>query len=465
MNPRPGPDRPGQTRRTFLRNALFAGGALATVAGLGGLAPVVSLAQAQNAAVDPKYFIFCYFSGGWDILLGLDPRDPRLFTDGNLRTTRIQPGYGLLTGNRDIITAPNGMQFGPFIGELAAHADRLAILRGMSMDTLTHEVGRRRFLTGMPPSGLTARGSSVATILAARFGEDEAIPNMAVQNETYNVDQPFFASALAVNSVADLLRALRPTAPILPSLEERQIHAFQRDVAACPSPSASATFRAAEASRIKSRDMVQRGLDRLFDFTANTPEMLALRQHYGVTGNDSSPEAQALLAAQAICGGVSRCVTIQATSGLDTHFQEWATDQGPRQLRGFNAVARLLTDLARREHPFTGRSYLDHTVVVGFSEFSRTAMINQFGGRDHALTNACFLAGGGIVGGQVVGASSDVGLAPQNIDFGTGLVAEVPEAGETVRPEAVLRTLFALSGIEEDIADLRVDPIGALLPG
>jgi uncharacterized protein (DUF1501 family) len=460
-----GPLRPGPTRRTFLRTALFAGGAVATVAGLGGLAPVVRLAQAQNVVDDPRYFIFCYFAGGWDILLGLDPRDPRVFTEGNLRTTRIQPGYGLITGNRDIVTAPNGMQFGPFIGELAGHAERLAVVRGMSMDTLTHEVGRRRFLTGKPPSGLTARGSSAATMLAARFGEADAIPNMAVQNESYNADQPFFASALSVNSVADLLRALRPSAPILPSLEERQIHAFQREVAACPSPSASETFTAAEAARLKARDMVQRGLDRLFDFTANTPEMQALRQHYGVTGNDSSPEAQALLAAQAICGGVSRCVTIQATSGLDTHFQEWATDQGPRQQRGFNAVARLISDLARREHPFTGRSYLDHTVVVGFSEFSRTALLNPFGGRDHALTNACFLAGGGIVGGQVIGASSDVGLAPQNVDFATGRVADVPEAGETLRPEAVLRTLFSLSGVHDDVADLRVEPIGALLPG
>lgn len=465
MDTRTRQGRPGRTRRDFLRHALFGAGALASVAGLAGLAPVVRLAEAQNAVDDPRYFIFCYFSGGWDILLGLDPRDPRVFTDGNLRTTRIQPGYGLLTGNRDIITAPNGLQFGPFIGELLGHADRLAVVRGMSMDTLTHEVGRRRFLTGKPPSGLTARGSSCATTLAARLGEVDAIPNLAVQSETYNVDQPFFASALAVNSVADLLRALRPTAPILPALEERQIHAFQQEVAACPSPSASQSFRAAEAARVKAREMVQRGLDRLFDFTVNTPEMAALRQHYGATANDSSPEAQALLAAQAICGGVSRCVTIQVTSGLDTHFQEWATDQGPRQQRGFNAVARLLTDLSRREHPFTGRSYLDHTVVVGFSEFSRTSTINQFGGRDHALTNACFLAGGGIVGGQAIGASSDVGLAPQNVDFETGLVTPVPEAGETLRPEAILRTLFTLAGIEDDIADLRVEPVRALLPG
>lgn len=456
-------DAPVAGRRDFLRRALFLGGAAAGLAGLGMVDPIVRLARAQRPDAEPRYFVFCYFSGGWDILLGLDPRDPRVFTDGNLRTTRIQPGYGLITGDRDLIRAPNGMTFGPFIGDLVQHADRIAVVRGMSMDTLTHEVGRRRFITGKPPSGLTARGSSCATTLAARLGEQDAIPNLAVQHESYNVDQPFYASALGVNSVADLLRALRPANPILPLGEDRQIDAFHREVAACPDPSASPGWAAAESARLKAREMVQRGLDRLFDFTANTPEMLALRQHYGVTANDSSPEAQALLAAQAICGGVSRCVSIQVASGLDTHFQEWATDHGPRQLRGFNTVARLLTDLAGRQHPFTGRSYLDHTVVVGFSEFSRTSMINQFGGRDHALTNACFLAGGGIRGGQVVGASSDVGLAPQAIHFDTGQVAEIPEEGEVIRPEAILRTLFHDAGFDDDIADLRVDPITALL--
>jgi hypothetical protein len=104
-------------------------------------------------------------------LLGLDPRDPARFDSENLASTLIQPGYELLVNrpNAMPITA-GGLTFGPYIGELARHADKLAVIRGMSMETLTHEAGRRRFITGKPPSGLLARGSSIATFLASKLG-------------------------------------------------------------------------------------------------------------------------------------------------------------------------------------------------------------------------------------------------------------------------------------------------------
>jgi uncharacterized protein (DUF1501 family) len=107
---------------------------------------------------------------------------------------------------------------------------------------------------------------------------------------------------------------------------------------------------------------------------------------------------------------------------------------------------------------------LDHTTIVGFSEFSRTPLINERGGRDHALTNACFLAGGNIRGGAVIGASSDVGLAPQAIDFDTGELRATEDGGEVVRPEHILQTLFHDAGLDH-LADLRVNPIPALLRG
>lgn len=447
------------TRRTFLKSALFAAGGIATMAGAG---PLVRLARAGGENW-PRYYIFAYFSGGWDILLGLDPRDPRTFTNGNLRQTLIQPGYELLVGSdgRPVET-PSGLTFGPYIGDLANHAARLAVVRGMSMETLTHEVGRRRFLTGKPPTGTQARGSSALTWLAAGLSRDEAMPHVALQTESYNVDQPNFATALSANSVADMLRVLRPSNPRLEDRLDRQLDAFLAEVSDCPEATRSAVWQSAEAGRLRARDMVTRGLDRLFDFTAAGPEMERLRGHYGVRANDSSPEAQAAFAAQAICGGVSRCVSLQATGGLDTHFVDWTTNQGPNQRRGFNAIARLIEDLASREHPGTGTSWLDHTVIVGFSEFSRTALLNDRGGRDHALTNACFLAGGNIRGGTVIGASSDVGLAPQAIDFGTGALRSSEDGGQVPRPENVLQTLFHDAGLDE-AADLRADPITALL--
>ena len=185
----------------------IAGGAMM----MNGMSPLHVLANPLQHHPDapPRYYIFCYFPGGWDILLSLDPRDPARFTNGNVRTTQIQTGYEMLQGSDGNLVRSAGMTFGPYIGALGQHAQDIAFIRGISMDTLTHEVGRRRFITGKAPSGLQARGSSAATWLASHYGGNEPIPNLAIQVESYNRDQPNYATGLSVNSVSDLLRARR----------------------------------------------------------------------------------------------------------------------------------------------------------------------------------------------------------------------------------------------------------------
>ncbi|MCA9543842.1 MAG: hypothetical protein KC613_05610, partial [Myxococcales bacterium] len=70
-----------------------------------------------------------------------------------------------------------------------------------------------------------------------------------------------------------------------------------------------------------------------------------------------------------------------------------------------------------------------------------------------------FLLGGGVKGNQVIGRSSDVGMAPQPVDLQTG--RPDPE-GEVVRPEHVLQALFNEVGIGEE-PDLRVPGLPALM--
>lgn len=446
---------PTLNRRQLLRGALTLGGGAAALAGFG---PFTRLARAD--AGRDLHYVFAYFGGGWDILLSLDPRDPATFTNDNVRNTLIQPAFDLLDAGDSRLIEAGGITFGPYIGDLAQHASKLAVVRGMSMETLTHEAGRRRFITGKPPSGLQARGSSAATVLAARLGRSQPIPNLAIQVESYNVDQPNYATALKADGVPDLIRALRPSNPDLGPRQAAQLDHLLSQVAQCEGAQRSSTWRAAEAGRQKAREMTVGGLDHLFDFFAPGEAMEAIRDHYRIPANDRrAPEVQSAMAAQAIKGGVSRVVSIQVANGLDTHFAEWATDQGPRQRQGFNAIARLIEDLERSEYGSTGESWLDHTVIVGFSEFSRTPMLNARDGRDHSLTNACFLAGAGIAGGVAVGRSSDRGMEPLAVDLGTG---RPDPGGEVVRPEHVLQALLRDAGFEGDEADLRVPPLDAI---
>jgi uncharacterized protein (DUF1501 family) len=71
--------------------------------------------------------------------------------------------------------------------------------------------------------------------------------------------------------------------------------------------------------------------------------------------------------------------------------------------RGLSA---LLDDLAER-------GLLEETLVVAAGEFGRTPRINERGGRDHwPGVWSVLLAGGGIAGGQVLGASDARGMFP-----------------------------------------------------
>jgi len=449
-------NKPRVTRRNLLFGSMGAAGLLSF-----GLPGAVRLAHASSTpSVTDRHFIFCYFSGGWDILLGLDPRDPGDFPDELATETLIEPGYGNLRvdGIDPTPQLVGSTLFGPFIGDLADWVDRLCVVRGMSMDTLTHEVGRRRFLTGKPPSGLLARGSSLSTVLSALLGADHPVPQLSARVESYNVDQPAWSTALRVDNVDDLVRALRPGDIDVADDERARIQALLDEFRDCTVVTESTALTNATTAQQAARDLVAAELDDLFDFAA--PQNEAIRDRFGFDANDlGSPQAQGAMAVTALTAGISRCVSIQVANGLDTHFDNWETDQGPNQQEGFDVVAAIMAELESIEYQGTGSSWLDHTTIVGFSEFSRTPLINGNAGRDHSLTNACFLAGAGIQPG-VVGASTDVGMQPQPLDLATGLPSE---SGEIVRPEHILRALLHGIGVEDDIDDLRVDPFTAIL--
>jgi uncharacterized protein (DUF1501 family) len=69
-------------------------------------------------------------------------------------------------------------------------------------------------------------------------------------------------------------------------------------------------------------------------------------------------------------------------------------------------MACLMEDLHNRGH-------LDDTLVVWMGDFGRTPTINKDAGRDHwPQCYTVVLAGGGIPGGQTIGASDKTGAYP-----------------------------------------------------
>jgi hypothetical protein len=106
------------------------------------------------------------------------------------------------------------------------------------------------------------------------------------------------------------------------------------------------------------------------------------------------------------------------------------------------AFSTLINDLSER-------GLLDETLVIAMGEFGRTPKLNTRGGRDHwPRVFSAVLAGGGVPGGQVIGASDRVGESPRD---------------NPVTPNDLARTIYTLLGVDPNrelhTADGRPVPI------
>ena len=136
-----------------------------------------------------------------------------------------------------------------------------------------------------------------------------------------------------------------------------------------------------------------------------------------------------LLARRLVESGVSLVTVNWARDDAfwDTHANNFTLLKNsllPPFDQGFSA---LLEDLSVR-------GLLDETLVVCLGEFGRTPRINGQAGRDHwAACNSVVFAGGGIGGGQVMGASDRIAAYP---------------ATAPVSPEDIAATIYHALGID-----------------
>src|SRR5205085_3550878 len=143
---------------------------------------------------------------------------------------------------------------------------------------------------------------------------------------------------------------------------------------------------------------------RAFDLSCETP---AIRDRYGRT-----TLGQSLLLARRLVEAGVRFVNVNdkvhngQLANWDSHennFGRLKNDLLPPADRAFSA---LIEDLE-------ARGLLQSTLVVTLAEFGRTPRINGTGGRDHwPDCYSIVLAGGGVRGGAVYGASDRLGAFP-----------------------------------------------------
>jgi uncharacterized protein (DUF1501 family) len=126
---------------------------------------------------------------------------------------------------------------------------------------------------------------------------------------------------------------------------------------------------------------------------------------YGLDRNETSEfGTRCLLARRLVERGV-RCVQVYCgdTNGWDGHAN-LEENHGRLARQSDLPIAGLLRDLK-------SRGLLDSTLVIWGGEFGRTPMSEVTTGRDHNPHGfSMWMAGGGVKGGQVIGATDPVGL-------------------------------------------------------
>lgn len=140
---------------------------------------------------------------------------------------------------------------------------------------------------------------------------------------------------------------------------------------------------------------------------------------------------QSVLLARRLIEAGTRVVTLSwapdANATWDTHGDNFNKLKNTLLPQFDAAASSLLAELAER-------GMLERTLVAVLGDFGRTPRINAGAGRDH--WNSCYsvlLAGGGLRGGFVYGASDRTGSVP----------ADLP-----VAPADIIATLYSLLGVD-----------------
>jgi hypothetical protein len=336
---------------------------------------------------------------------------------------------------RPIATSVPGLRFGELLPRLARLANRCCLVRSMSHGSGDHENGMHVCLTGhsRPRDSTPCLGSVAARLRPARA----ALPSYVwLQNLDADVRQWYLTGGSLGPGCAPLLvgrGANHPAAPGFrleafgsppdvpaPRLIERQ-HLLNRLERVSDSSSVTAPMRRFQERAV---DLVTGPQARRAFDLGREPDRL--RERYG-----RHPLGQNLLLARRLIEAGVRLVSVNAWAGVPekgkgfiyspSFTQGWDHHGAAVQKCGIfstgqfglglvlprfdQALSALLEDLQER-------GLLDTTLVVVVGEFGRTPKIasNPHPGRDH--WPACYsalLAGAGVRGGLVHGASDRIG--------------------------------------------------------
>ncbi len=329
-----------------------------------------------------------------------------------------------------IATGVAGVRFAESVPLLARQMQRLAVFRSVTHPNAAHEAGQAHMLSGYN-FGPGHNYPSIGAVVGHEKGPRGGLPAYIVipgESSLYlhagHLGSAYNAFAVGSNpNAADFqVRDVEEPADLGPlRSERRRLLRHQLDEA----------FRAVDTAGIL------QGMDqftaRAYNLIRSPQARAALdlqrvdvrtRERYGRTTLGQG----CLLARRLVEAGVP-FVTV-SSDGWDHHQNIYPGLASSEMLPALDRGLSVLVD------DLHGRGMLERTLVLVLTEFGRTPRINGIRGRDHwSRAFSVVFAGGGVRGGQVIGASDAEGAFPAN---------------RPVTPEDLAHTIYTLLNIDPE---------------
>jgi len=413
------------SRRAFLRRAGCGFGAVALSALMGErvlAAPSAhnpALAQLANRKGRAKNVIFCFMEGGPSHLDTFD-RKPLL---NELAGQKLPPsfkepvlamgesGAPLLESKRAWKQyGQSGLLVSDWFENVAQHADDLAVIRSCVSDGINHAGGVCQMNTGSIFGGRPSLGAWVNYGLGS---ENQNLPGFVVIKDS---------EGTVVNGVRNWGSGFMPAVyqgvefssdgvPIKyldnpkGMANDRQrdkldlLATFNRDYGA------TRTDNTELDARIRAYELaykMQAEAPQAVDLSKETDATKAL---YGMDAPETAVYGRNCLLARRLVENGVRFVQLYSGAGSKWDSHAKLEENHSKLCRSVDKpIAGLLADLK-------ARGLLNETLVIWGGEFGRTPMSEQGGGRDHNPGGfTMWMAGGGVKGGQTIGATDDLGL-------------------------------------------------------
>lgn len=422
------------TRRTFLAGA--------------GCAAASSLLLGKSrahAAVSgtPRKLLLVFAEGGWDVSQALDPKP-------GLPTVDSPPGEIRMFEDIPILVDESRPGVTSFF---EAYAPISAVVNGINVRSISHEVCDRKILTG----SASGTNPDAGAMVGHQLGADYPVPYLVLGQTAFS--GPLGVSTGRVGSTNQIAVLLDPDQEYPRPMGSPYYHqGFS------PTNDDEALIRQlvqARAERARAtRGALGYNAARVDDFVASLERGDLLRANaagFGEQGDPLDLQAQVTLALDALEQDLAWAINLSANLGWDTH-----QDNAPQSVLHdglYGGLLGLADELAQRPGSQAGSSLLDETTVVVFSEMSRTPRLNADGGKDHHPVTSALIFGAGVAGGRTYGGTSDL-VEALPVDHHTG---EVLAEGPTLEASSFIAGVAQLAGADPSAYLPNAEPFDAFI--